>query len=36
MKKRGPKRSASAPKRRERKNIMTVTGSVARPLFSGV
>ena len=36
MKKRGPKRSASAPKRRESRNITSVTGSVARPLFSGV
>ncbi len=29
MKKRDPKRSASAPKRRERKNITSVTGNSA-------
>ncbi len=36
MKKRGPKRSASAPKRRESANMMTVVGSVASPLLSAV
>ena len=36
MNRRGPKRSASAPKRRESANMMIVAGSVASPLCRGL
>jgi hypothetical protein len=34
MNRRGPTRSARAPKRRERANITNVTGTIVRPLSS--